>query len=773
MFDNACKLTYFLNLSLSFSEEEAKQAMIYSYKHVLSGFAATLNESQATILANTKGVISVFESKTLQLHTTRSWDFMGLNLDQHKGFPLQLAYGDDIIVGLFDSGVWPESASFREEPGMGPVPKHWKGKCVPGEEFDPKKVCNRKLIGAKYYLTGYERRFGKINRTRTREYVSARDVLGHGTHTASTAIGSRAKDVSYSGLARGSARGGAPRARLAVYKVCWNSNFGGTCTEEDTLAAFDEALHDGVHVISASFGKGPPLRQFFASSSDIGSFHAMQLEVSVVFSAGNNGPDPSLVGNVNPWSICVAASTVDRSFPSKILLEDGSFFVVIFFVLVSESKREYSYTVSQNEGNMLMKLLVMVRFVKILGLRRGEGLITNHICGNLSRARNHFFGGICSTSNWKNVSASGNILLCFSTDGPVSSIEAEFAARKAKAAAVIFVEPLTRPVAAVGVFPIIRIDIIQGMKLLLLPNPTKVQILPSKTAFKRSPAPMVADFSSRGPSSISPDFLKPDINAPGVNILAAWPPNIPPSMFPDDERQVHWNFQSGTSMSCPHVSGIVALLKSAHPNWSPAAIRSALMTTAYTKDINGDDMSVEATTKPSDPFDVGAGHINPVQAFDPGLVYDMTTPDYILFLCNIGYSEEQIQAIVSCPSTTCPDRTEPNWNINYPSITVSSLTCTTTIKRTVRNVGHMKTAMYFASIVSPNGVEVVVWPRILMFTPLKEEMTYFVTLKPLKMSEGRYDFGWITWSDGFHQVRSPLVVQVNTTGVVGSNNMAY
>ncbi|KAL0369951.1 UNVERIFIED_CONTAM: Subtilisin-like protease SBT3.18 [Sesamum angustifolium] len=197
------------------------------------------------------------------------------------------------------------------------------------------------------------------------------------------------------------------------------------------------------------------------------------------------------------------------------------------------------------------------------------------------------------------------------------------------------------------------------------------------------------------------------------------------------------------------------------------------MLTAYTKDINGDDMSVEATMKPSNPFDVGAGHINPVQAFDPGLVYDMTTRDYVLFLCNSGYSEEQIQAIVSCPSTTCSDRTEPNWNINYPSITVSSLTCTTTIKRTVRNVGHMKTAMYFASIVSPNGVEVVVWPRILMFTPFKEEMTYFVTLKPLKMSEGRYDFGWITWSDGFHQVRSPLVVQVNTTGVVGSNNMAY
>ncbi|KAI3461910.1 hypothetical protein Pfo_018573 [Paulownia fortunei] len=691
------------------SKEEAKQAMLYSYKHMFSGFAATLNASQATILANTRGVVSVFESKILQLHTTRSWDFMGLTLDYNEGIPLQLTHGDDIIVGVFDSGIWPESASFREEPGMGPVPKYWKGKCVSGEEFNPKKACNRKLIGARYYLTGFERRFGKINKTKNPEYISARDFLGHGTHTASTAVGSRSKDGGLFGFARGTARGGAPRARLAVYKVCWNRNFDGTCTEEDVLAAFDEALHDGVHIISASFGKVPPLRAFFASSADIGSFHAMQLGVSVIFSAGNAGPDPSLVGNVNPWSICVAASTIDRSFPTKILLDDGSFFM-----------------------------------------------------NNL---------------------ASGKVLICFSTDGPVSSEDAEFVARRANASALIFVQPLTRPVAAVSIIPVVRIDTIQGTKLHLLTNFTKVQILPSETAFKRSPAPVVSDFSSRGPSSISPDFLKPDVSAPGINILAAWPPNIPPSVFPGDERSVDWNFDSGTSMSCPHVSGVVALLKSAYPHWSPAAIRSALMTTAYNTDINGDGILVEASTKSSDPFDIGAGHLNPLKAFNPGLIYDMTTRDYVLFLCNSGYSEEQIQAMVVCPLTTCtrcPDKFEPDWNINYPSITVSNLKCTTTIKRTVRNVGHMKTAIYFVSTLKPNGVEVVVWPRILIFSPFKEEVTYFVTLKPVKISQGRYDFGSITWSDGFHHVRSPLVVQVNTTGVgsddeieEGSSTMEY
>lgn len=212
---------------------------------------------------------------------------------------------------------------------MRPIPKHWKGKCVSGDKFDPKKYCNKKLIGAKYFSKGFEQQFGKINKTEGQEYLSARDFLGHGTHTASTAVGSRAKNADLFGFARGIARGGAPRARLAVYKVCWNNDFDGQCTDEDILAAFDEALHDGVDVISASFGKGPPLRAFFNSSSDIGSFHAMQLGVSVVFSAGNDGPDPSLVGNVNPWSISVAASSLDRSFPTTILLEDGTSFVVI------------------------------------------------------------------------------------------------------------------------------------------------------------------------------------------------------------------------------------------------------------------------------------------------------------------------------------------------------------------------------------------------------------------------------------------------------------
>lgn len=712
-------------------KEDASASMLYSYKHRFSGFSAWLTETEAATLAAMDEVVSVFRSRGMEFRTTRSWDFLGLTLASHdsEATPLQLAYGDDVIVAVLDSGVWPESYSFCEEPGTGPIPKSWKGKCVSGEKFDPKKACNRKLIGARYYFKGYEKDYGPLNATGNPEIRSARDFNGHGTHTASTAVGSLVQNASFFGIAQGTARGGAPRARLAVYKICWGID--GICSEADIMAAFDDALHDGVDVISASFGDKPPLRPFFSSAADIGSFHAMQHGVSVVFAGGNDGPDPSVVDNVAPWSICVAASSIDRTFPTRILLDSNLPFM-------------------------------------------GESFAVKPIDAILVPASNYFANGVCRRRNWNNITARGKVILCFSTPESVIVDEAEVAAFRASASALIFVEPLYKQVPDVDIIPTIRVDIIQGTRMshYLALSPKRqavVQISPSMTVIKKSPAPVVAIFSSRGPSSLSPDILKPDITAPGINILAAWPPNSPPTLAPFDVRSVHWNFQSGTSMSCPHVSGVVALLKSAHPDWSPAAIRSAIMTTAYTCDTTKDSILYGGIAKIADAFDIGAGHINPVGAMDPGLVYDMKPTDYILFLCNIGYTINQIKKIITiCPGTiiSCP-KTFPltNSNLNYPSITVSNLQSTVTVKRTVRNVGRWKTAVYFASIVKPNGVEVKVWPRVLIFSCFWKEMSYYVTLKPEKDSQGRYDFGEIIWSDGFHSVRSPLAVLVNTSKV--------
>lgn len=168
--------------------------------------------------------------------------------------------------------------------------------------------------------------------------------------------------------------------------------------------------------------------------------------------------------------------------------------------------------------------------------------------------------------------------------------------------------------------------------------------------------------------------------------------------------------------------------------------------------------------KSSDPFDIGAGHINPINAMDPGLVYDMKTSDYITFLCNMGYTQDQISLMVQPGTdTTCPHFYTSNSNLNYPAITVSNLQTTTTVKRIVRNVGRNQNALYFPRTVSTHGVDVYIWPKVLAFSWFRDEITYFVTLRPRKVSHGRYDFGEIVWSDGLHNVRIPLAVCVNNT----------
>ncbi|WOK98499.1 subtilisin-like protease SBT3.18 isoform X1 [Canna indica] len=723
------------------SQEEAEEAMVYSYKHGFSGFAAMLNSTQATTLASFDGVISVFRSKMLKLHTTRSWDFMGLNFGSQQRIPLQLDHGDDIVVGILDSGIWPESGSFREEPGMPPVPHSWRGMCVKGEKFDPNRACNRKLVGARYYINGFEREYGPLNTTGEAEYRSPRDRIGHGTHTASTAVGSAATNASYFGLGRGTARGGAPRARLAVYKVCWFKNLEGKCNEADIMAAFDDALGDGVHVISASLGSPPPLMPFYEMSTEIGAFHAAQVGVAVVFSAGNDGPEPSMVQNVSPWSICVAAAAIDRTFPTRIILGNNLSIM-----------RALNYFMM---GNLFFSFSLFLSFT-YMDRRMTCFLIL------LSSLRS------CNIDKWNNNLAKGKIVLCFASIG---NIDSTFAALSvllaAKASGIIFVDSVTKQSATDDYLPSVKVDLHQGTQILYYirssQDPT-VRILPSRTSIGRSPAPSVAYFSSRGPNSVAPNILKPDITAPGVNILASWSPKSSPTLLPYDRRSVDWNFNSGTSMSCPHISGIVALVRSVHPGWSPAMIKSALMTTAYMSDTSADGILAGGTLKATDAFDIGAGHVNPLKALDPGLVYDMEPRDYVIFLCSLGYTQMQIRnMLLPSPSidTSCSGK-DSDLELNYPAITVSDLCSTITIKRTLRNVGQQH-AVYFARVSSPPGVHTIVWPKLLIFSWHKEKMPYYVTITPLKRSQGRYDFGEIVWYDGDHRVRTPLIVHVNNT----------
>ncbi|KAG2403830.1 Subtilisin-like protease [Vigna angularis] len=281
----------------------------------------------------------------------------------------------------------------------------------------------------------------------------------------------------------------------------------------------------------------------------------------------------------------------------------------------------------------------------------------------------------------------------------------------------------------------------------------------------RDPAPVMAAFSSRGPSLVGSDVIKPDVTAPGVNILAAWPPKISPSFLKSDKRKVSFNILSGTSMSCPHVSGIAALLKSLHKDWSPAAIKSALMTTAYTLNNKGAPISDMAYNDSplATPFVFGSGHVNPVSASDPGLVYDISTKDYFNYLCNINYTSSQI-ALLSRSNFVCSRKAFLQaGDLNYPSFAVlfgrSAFNASVTYRRVVTNVGKSRSS-YAVKVEQPNGVSVSVEPRKLKFEKLGQKLSYNVTFLATGGGKvgGSSSFGSLIWVSDRYKVRSPIAI---------------
>ncbi|MBA0627224.1 hypothetical protein Godav_004763, partial [Gossypium davidsonii] len=271
--------------------ESATKSVLCSYKRSFNGFVAELTEEEARKMAGMNGVVSVFPNEKRILHTTRSSYFMGFSQQVQRA-----TSESDVIIGVLDTGIWPESQSFNDE-GLSPPPDKWKGVCQDANNI----TCNNKIIGARYYKS--DGLFG------SNDIISPRDSEGHGTHTASTAAGRLVNRANLFGLGAGTARGGVPSARIAVYKICWSDG----CSDADILAAFDDAIADGVDIISLSVGSTTPT-DYFRDSIAIGAFHAMRNGILTVTSAGNQGPRRATITNFSPWTLSVAASTIDRKF---------------------------------------------------------------------------------------------------------------------------------------------------------------------------------------------------------------------------------------------------------------------------------------------------------------------------------------------------------------------------------------------------------------------------------------------------------------------------
>nr|XP_027192108.1 subtilisin-like protease SBT5.3 isoform X2 [Cicer arietinum] len=691
------------------SIEEAQASHVYSYRHGFRGFAAKLTDEQASLISKMEGVVSVFPNSKRKLHTTHSWDFMGLLDDQTmETLGYSIKNQENIIIGFIDTGIWPESPSFSDT-NMPAVPAGWKGKCQSGETFNA-STCNRKVIGARYYMKGYE---AEEESNAKVSFKSARDSTGHGSHTASIAAGRYVENMNYKGLGSGGARGGAPMARIAVYKTCWDSG----CYDVDLLAAFDDAIRDGVHILSLSLGAQSPQGDYFNDAISIGSFHAANRGVLVVASAGNEGHSGSAT-NLAPWMLTVAASSTDRDFTSDIMLGNGA-------KIAGES----------------LSLFEMNASSRIISASEAfAGYFTP------------YQSSYCLESSLNKTKTTGKILVCRHVE---SSTESKVAKSKvvkdAGGVGMVLIDETDQDVAIPFLIPSAIVGMKTGEKILSYLKTTskpRSRILGAKTVIGSQPAPRVAAFSSRGPNALNPEILKPDVTAPGLNILAAWSPAAG-NMF---------NILSGTSMACPHVTGIATLVKAVHPSWSPSAIKSAIMTTATILDKHHRPISIDPERKRANAFDYGSGFLNPARVLEPGLIYDSEPIDFITFLCSLGYDQRSIH-LVTRDNSTCKSAFTTASNLNYPSIAVPNLKDHFSVTRVVTNVGKPQ-SIYKAVVSSPHGVNVTVTPNQLVFARIGQKIKFTVNFKATSFSKKGYKFGFLSWTNKRLQVTSPLVVKV-------------
>ncbi|KAH1106304.1 hypothetical protein J1N35_010072 [Gossypium stocksii] len=447
----------------------------------------------------------------------------------------------------------------------------------------------------------------------------------------------------------------------------------------------------------------------------------MKNGIFVSCSAGNSGPSNTTLSNEAPWLLTVGASTIDRKIVATAKLGNGE---------------EFDGESVFQPNDFPSKLLQLV-YAGMNGKQESA---------------------LCGEGTLKGIDVKGKVVLC-ERGGGIARIAKGQEVKNAGGAAMILMNQETDGFsvsADVHVLPATHVSYAAGLKIKAYLNSTAAPtatILFRGTVLGDLSSPSVASFSSRGPSLASPGILKPDIIGPGVNILAAWP-------FPLDNNmnsKSTFNMMSGTSMSCPHLSGIAALLKSSHPTWSPAAIKSAMMTSTDLFNIGG-KLIVDETLQPADVFATGAGHVNPSRADKPGLIYDIQPDDYIPYLCGLGYKDEEVGTIAH-RSVKCSEKPSiPEGEINYPSFSIK-LGPSQTYTRTVTNVGEANSA-YEVKVWAPKWVDVIVKPSTLYFTELNQKATYSVTFTRVDSTykTGEYTQGFIKWVSAKYSVRSPIAV---------------
>ncbi|MQL97692.1 hypothetical protein Taro_030391 [Colocasia esculenta] len=638
--------------------------------------------------------------------------FVGARLDE----PLEL-------IGVVDWNIDPDHVSFAGE-GMQPSPE-WKGTCDFQCVYPTSCVCTNKLLGA-----------ALLSKPRGKDDA-------HGTMVASIAAGdfiSGVADVTFTGYAKGTASGASPKSYLSFYNSKSTAGF---------VAAIDRAIADGVNVLCISLSIDIPVyhRNYMA----IATLAAVEHGIFVAMAAGNYGPGPRTIRNDAPWLLtCAWGKGGPLPLPSRSSQSTHDRAVEMEFVVIDNSKQEYrfygvtQYQISDTPTDDLRLIYP------------GEGRTSHAV-----KTCHNNLGG-------KDVD--GAIVLCWRDPAVPPFEQAETVKNAGGEVLVLMNDKITWDESDddLSVVPYLHIPtvvmthsdsniIVQTYLNSNKMGPVTARFWPSNSRYNIRPCPVVYDKSSRGPNRVSESILKPDILGPGVNILGA-------KAGTTDKFRTG----TGTSYATPHLAAVAALLNSRHPGWSPAAIRSAIVTTAKITDRDGNRIT-DHTGKTASFYAAGAGLVNSKMADDPGLVYDITdTTDYLRVLCRL-YRQAEVNKfarkgqIVDCATL---GMLEPE-QLNYPSIAMTLLSMgKKKVQRTVTNVGPA-TSEYkcFVEGVPISEVQVSITPCRLAFTRRREQLSFTVEAELVPgtaLPSGRVIEGYLKWTSvqGGHVVRSPLALIV-------------
>lgn len=600
----------------------------HRYQAVFNGMSLVIPANRLSTLAALPGVAAIYQDRTEQLQTEVSPAFIGAP-ELWNAVGGRSSAGEGVIVGVLDSGIWPEHPSLRDPDAFGKPyaappgparPCEFNTGSVPGPAF----TCNNKLIGARTFMSTYESVVGLA----PGEYSSARDANGHGTHTATTAAGNAQVSASIGGRAFGAISGIAPRAHVMVYKVCGEAG----CFKSDSVAAVNQAVLDGVDVINFSISGGSVP---YTDPVSLAFLQAVEAGVVVAASAGNNGPGPDTTDHLEPWTITVGATTTHRRFQSQVALTatDGASLTLSGSSITAGLPA--APVVVPTDAACLAPFAAGSVTGKIVVCERGGN-------GRTNKSFNVLQGGaagmlLVNPPGFADTSTDNHFLPTVHLDqAATSSLRAFLAARV-------------------------------GVRASLGAAQAVVQ-----------DGDLMAAFSSRGGPARTLGIAKPDLTAPGVQILAGGTP-ASDNATSQVTGELFMAIQ-GTSMASPHVAGAAALLRQLRPTWTPAQIKSALMTTAKT------DVRLEDGRTPGSPFDRGSGRIDLKRAANAGLLFDETAANYVALQSSL-------------------------WQANYPSLAVPGFVGQATVSRTVQNTRNAP-AEWSLVVSGPRDLKVTVPAQI-------------------------------------------------------------